>query len=221
MKKTILLVGGSGGLGLQLVEHLKDDYECILTRSSAVTDVKDAVTCDVTVEKDVQVVIDAFEPDIVIYLSVKNTDGLLHNRTDAGIKQQTDVNLFGFLNVIRYVTPLFKERNYGRLIYISSILSETPVRGAGIYSASKAFCDNIIRTYSLENSRYGITANSIQLGYFDGGLCDKVPTDLLESVIKAIPLRRLGTSKEFGNVVKSIIETEYINGSHISLTGGL
>jgi 3-oxoacyl-[acyl-carrier protein] reductase len=112
-----------------------------------------------------------------------------------------------------------REKKFGRVIYISSVLSKNPIRGTGIYSASKSFCDNLIRTYSLENSKYGITSNSIQLGYFDGGLTEKVPQEVLSNVLKMIPLKRLGMVSEMSNLVSTIIETEYINGTNLSITG--
>lgn len=211
MRKKILLFGGTGGLGIKLAEELKDGFDCTIIGSSI---------CDVTNEDKVKNFIEANKFDIIIYLSVKNIDGLLHKQSNDNVKEQLDVNIFGLLNVLRYATPKFKEQSFGRIIYISSILSERPIRGTGIYSASKAFCDNIIKTYSLENSRYGITANSIQLGYFEGGLTEKVPPEILENVIKSIPLKRLGTSREFANVVKTLIHTEYINGTKLSITGG-
>jgi NAD(P)-dependent dehydrogenase (short-subunit alcohol dehydrogenase family) len=113
-----------------------------------------------------------------------------------------------------------REKKFGRVIYISSVLSKNPIRGTGIYSASKAFCDNLIKTYSLENSKYGITANSIQLGYFDGGLTEKVPTEILDGVLKSIPLKRLGDVSEMSKLIKTIIDVEYINGTNLSITGG-
>lgn len=212
MKKKVLLIGGTGGLGKQLGKHLMDLYDCKIVGS---------IECDVTSESKVSSFLEKTDFDIIIYLSAKNIDGLIHKQSVDTIDFQLDVNIKGFLNVLRYATPKFKENKYGRLIYISSILSTNPVRGAGIYSASKAFCDNIVKTYSLENSKYGITANSIQLGYFQGGLSEKIPTEIMENVVDNIPLKRLGKTNEFGNLISMIIETEYMNGAWIQLNGGL
>lgn len=209
--KKVLLFGGTGGLGKQLVRELSYEYECISVGS------KD---CDVTDENVVKNVIETYDVDIIIYLSAKNIDGLIHNQTSETISSQINVNLNGFLNVLRYSTKLMRAKEYGRVIYISSVLSKTPIRGTGIYSASKAFCDNLIKTYSLENSKYGITANSIQLGYFEGGLTERVPSDILEGVISEIPLKRFGRVSEMAEIIKTIIKTEYINGTNISITGG-
>ena len=72
----------------------------------------------------------------------------------------------------------------------------------------------------MENSKYGITSNSIQLGYFEGGLTEKVPDEVLNNVLKSVSLKRLGRVNELSNLIKTIIETEYINGTNISITGG-
>lgn len=209
--KKVLLIGGTGGLGKQLSVELQTEFQCISVGS------KD---CNVTNEENVKDIIHLHNPDIVIYLSAKNIDGYLHKQSSESVNSQLNVSLIGLLNVLRYTTELMREKGYGRVIYISSILSKKPIRGTGIYSASKAFCDNLIKTYSLENSKYGITANSIQLGYFEGGLTDKVPSNILEGVLSKIPLKRLGNAYEMGDVVKTIIKTEYINGTNISVTGG-
>jgi 3-oxoacyl-[acyl-carrier protein] reductase len=210
--KKVLLIGGTGGLGIQLSEYLKNEYECISIGS------KD---CDVTNDLAVQNFFNIHtDIDIIIYLSVKNIDGLIHKQTSTSVNEQLNVNLTGFLNVLRSSTQKMRDRGFGRVIYISSVLSKKPIRGTGIYSASKAFCDSIIKTYSLENSKYGVTSNSIQLGYFEGGLTEKVPTDILENVKNTISLKRLGRVEEMVKLVKTIIETEYINGTTISITGG-
>ena len=209
--KKILLIGGTGGLGKQIELILKTEYECISVGSK---------NCDVTNEENVINVLNKTKPDIIIYLSVKNIDGLIHKQTNEDVTKQLNVNLIGFLNVLRNCTQNMRESGFGRIIYISSVLSKKPIRGTGIYSASKSFCDNIIKTYSLENSKYGITSNSIQLGYFDGGLTEKVPDNILQSVKNNIPLKRLGTVEEMTELIKTIIKTEYINGTNISITGG-
>lgn len=209
--KRILLFGGTGGLGSQLVNLLSTEYECVSIGSKI---------CDVTNDNSVKEFINKIDFDIIIYLSVKNIDGLIHKQTLDNVTKQLDVNLNGFINVIRHSTEKMRANKFGRIIYISSVLSKNPIRGTGIYSASKAFCDNLIKTYSLENSKYGITANSIQLGYFDGGLTERVPEDVLSNVLKSIPLKRLGYVSEMSNLIKTIIETEYINGTNISITGG-
>jgi len=210
--KKILFIGGTGGIGREIIKDLGNKFECISAGSKI---------CDVTDETKVSNYLDSIDFDVIVYLSVKNIDGLVHKQTNEIINQQLDVNVFGFLNVLRACTPKLREKGYGRVIYISSILSTKPIKGTGIYSASKSFCESIIRTHSLENTKYGITSNSIQLGYYDTGLIKKVPKHVLADVINAIPQKRLGNSAEISNLIETIINTEYINGTMITIAGGL
>lgn len=209
--KKILLFGGTGGIGKKIIESLDEKYECVSIGSKI---------CDVTNEEAVKNYLSEQEFDIIIYLSVKNIDGLIHKQTNEMVNEQLDVNLIGLLNVLRYSTNKLRVQKYGRIIYISSILAKKPMRGAGIYAASKSFCESLIKTYSLENGKYNITANSIQLGYFNEGLINQLPEDILNQVLNKITLKRLGDVKELANVIDMIINTEYINGTTISINGG-
>ena len=74
--KKILLFGGTGGIGSKITEILGDKYECVSVGSE---------TCDVTNEKLVEDLVNEHNFDIVIYLSVKNVDGLLHKQTNESI----------------------------------------------------------------------------------------------------------------------------------------
>lgn len=209
--KRILLIGGTSGIGQVLHSHLQNEFDCTSVGSK---------TCDVTNEEEVINYFSSNDFDIIIYLSVKNFDGQIHRQDNKTVKRQIDVNILGFLNVLRHCTEGLRRRKYGRIIYVSSVLADKPIRGTGIYSASKSFCESIIKTYSLENSRHGITANTIRLGYFDKGLTLKIPDEIIKEITDRIPLKRFGTISEITTLVKTIISTEYINGTTISITGG-
>jgi 3-oxoacyl-[acyl-carrier protein] reductase len=159
--------------------------------------------------------------DVVIYFSVVNYDNLITKLIDEEVNHAIDVNVKGFINVLKASGIEFKERSGGKVIYISSILSSDPIKGTGIYSASKSFCDTLVKVFSKENGKYGITCNSIQLGYFDGGLTYKVPENVLNEVKKQIPTGRFGNSNELSSVIDHIIQNDYLNGSIIKLSGGL
>ena len=60
--EKILLVGGTGGLGKQLTEHLELNYSCISVGSK---------TLDVTNEEQVKKFLEKTDFDVIIYLSVK------------------------------------------------------------------------------------------------------------------------------------------------------
>ena len=73
----------------------------------------------------------------------------------------------------------------------------------------------------MENAKYGITVNTVNLGYFDIGLIQEVPSEVLAEIIDRIPMARLGDPSNILNAVKFLIDSDYITGSQINLNGGL
>jgi NAD(P)-dependent dehydrogenase (short-subunit alcohol dehydrogenase family) len=205
MTKRLLLVGGTGGLGKQVYDILKDKYHV------------DSFGSDMSIQEPLKMGLDY---DIVINLATINIDGLFTNLMDSDIEKMIQVNVIGHSHVCAACIPYMKLKGYGRIIYISSILGDNPIKGTSIYAAGKKFCETLTRTIGLENAKYGITANSIALGYFNGGLTNKVPEKILEKVLSTNPLKRLGNVEEICNAIEFIVNTEYFNASTLKLDGG-
>lgn len=211
MKNKIVIFGGTSGLSKQVIPDLESNGFHVNALSSTDCDVRDYNNVFNQIKNS----------DITLYFSVVNYDNLISNLIDEQVNHAIDVNIKGFINVCRASSHLYSEKKYGRLIYISSILSASPIKGTSIYSSSKSFCDTMIKVFAQEYGKNNVTANSIQLGYFDGGLTYKVPENVLETVKKNIPNKRLGLPNELSLMINQIIQNEYLNGSVIKLTGGL
>ena len=112
-------------------------------------------------------------------------------------------------------------KEFGRIILISSVLSEKVVAGTALYSGSKCFIDNLVKTASVENISKGVTCNSLRLGYFDGGMCHRLPEKFVEPIKNSIGLKRWGSIEELHKTVDYLIETEYITGQNINISGGI
>ena len=113
------------------------------------------------------------------------------------------------------------EKKYGRIISISSIFSELNVPKNSIYCATKAFVDRFISNANKENIKYGVTCNSIQLGYWDGGMCHRVEEKYQEMAKEKIGLKRWGSIEELYNTVNYIVDNEYVCGVNLRIDGGL
>lgn len=213
--KKILIVGGSGGLGNQVVNLMTSKYE-ITSVSSKNFDIKNISECEnFFIDKNF---------DIIINFAGVNYDTLIHKINSdniENIQNLLDVNIRGTINLISTVLKTMREKKYGRIILISSVLSEKNVIGTGIYSGCKSFIDKFVKNVSLENIKYGITANTIQLGYFDGGMTYKIPQQYLVSIKKTIGLERFGSIDELVNTIDFIINNEYVTGINIKIDGGL
>lgn len=213
LSSKLVIFGGTGGLGKAITPLLEKDFP-VLPIGSSVLNVADERLVEKFFKKE------KYIPNI-IYMSGCNYDSVLHKLESNSVTAQLEVNIKGFLNILRYGLPLMRENNYGRIIYISSILAERPIPGTGVYAATKAFNDNIVRTCALENAKYGITCNSLQLGYFNAGLTYKVPQDILAKVLDKTPMKRLGNADDLITAIRFILNSPYLTGVNLPLSGGL
>lgn len=212
--KDLVLFGGTGGIGKQLTPLLEKKYNVLSVGS--IVDVSDELT--------IQGFINRTNPDIVINLSGKKYDVFLNevNFYDLMmINEMIDVNIKGNINILTSCLPKMIEKGWGRIIGISSIFSQINVPKNGIYAASKAFMERLYSTANRENAKFGVTCNTIQLGFWDGGMCYRVDEHIQEKAKQKIPLKRWGTIEELYNTIDFIIENEYISGTNLKMDGGL
>ena len=215
MGKNMLILGSSGGLGKQVTEHFKKVYNVTALNS------KDL---DITNFQEVESYFIENEYDIVLNFAGYNYDCFLHKYDSSIIGEANkilDVNVRGTINLLSSCLPAMRRNQYGRIVLISSVLTQSPVLGTSVYSASKNFIDGIVRAVTFENLNKGITCNSIQLGYFDGGMTYQIPQEIRNSMISKIPLKRLGRVDELCEAIEFLVGVEYAAGINLSLNGGV
>jgi 3-oxoacyl-[acyl-carrier protein] reductase len=126
------------------------------------------------------------------------------------------VNLRSAFLVTHAFLPTMRLRNWGRLIYISSVAAQVGGVVGPHYAASKAGLAGLAHAYAALLARDGITANVIAPALID--------TEMVRDNPKAqpglIPLGRFGTPEEVADVVVSIASNGYITGQTINVNGG-
>lgn len=207
--KKIVLIGGTGGLGQELCEILKEKYEIFSSGSNI----------NIFHYELLESYLNKIDPDIIINLATVSENALLEKNYN--YEKTFQVNIQGHLNLITCSLNLDKKKNNRRFIYISSVLAKSPQKGAALYSAGKRFCESLIESAVLETKGENCTYNSIRLGYFDKGLINQVPQSLLEKIIETIPCKKLGQVCEISSLIECIIENPYINKSTLTLDGGI
>lgn len=212
--KKITFFGGSSGLGSQVIPYLQSKYDVSSIGSKVVNLIKN---------DDITNYFDINSPDIVIIFSNYNYNSFLHKYKDNEneLAKQVDINILGVTKCLSYALDSMRKNKYGRIILASSITVDKSVMGTGMYAATKAYYENLVKTICLENASKNITANCIQLGYMDGGLTYTLSEEFLQKTISQIPSNRLGTPEEIFKTIDFLIDNSYINGTTIKLTGGL
>jgi len=132
-------------------------------------------------------------------------------------------NLSGAFYMTKALLEHMIERNYGRIVNISSVIGETGNVGQANYAASKSGLFGFSKSLALEMARKGITVNCVAPGFIGTEMVEAIPKAVLDTVVERIPMRRLGTPDEVARVVRFLLEDEsgYITGAVYTVNGGL
>lgn len=160
-------------------------------------------------------------------------DGMLvkKDRTTGAVKSMSlknwqmviDVDLTGPFLCTRALASRMLENDAqggGVIVNISSIARYGNM-GQGNYSAAKAglVADTVV--WAKELSRYGIRVGAIAPGFVDTPILQGMKPEVLEKMLKVVPLRRVGSPDEILAGIKFIIECDYFTGRCIDIDGGM
>ena len=181
-QKVWFVTGASKGLGLSLVKRLltegykvaatSRDAEALRTEVGHSGDGFLPLQVNLTDNNSVAEAIAAIVAklgtiDVVVNNAGYGQLGTLEELTDEEARKNFDVNVFGSLNVIRNVMPVFRAKRSGAFFNISSIagfLGTFP--GWGIYNATKFAVAGFTEALSAEAKSLGISATIVYPGYF-------------------------------------------------------
>jgi acetoacetyl-CoA reductase len=150
-------------------------------------------------------------------------DTMFHRMTPEQWGAVINTNLSSLFNMCRPVIEGMRERNFGRIINVSSINGQKGQMGQTNYSAAKAGEIGFTKALAQENARKGITVNAICPGYIGTEMVRAVPQDVLEkSILPHIPVGRLGEPEEVARCVMFLASDEsgFITGSTLTANGG-
>jgi len=149
-------------------------------------------------------------------------DGVLHKMAEAQWHDVIETNLTSCFNMSRAVITGMRERGFGRIINISSINGQKGQFGQTNYSAAKAGMLGFTKALALESAAKGITVNAICPGYIATDMTSSMKQDVLESIIRQIPVARMGEPKEIADIVAFLASDKagFINGATITTNGG-
>jgi len=188
-----------------------------------------ALKMDVTNREQVKQVVDHVVQEFgSLDILVNNAGTLDHmgtvdNQVDALWDRDLKVNLTGAFNVSKAVWPHMKQRNWGRIIMMSSIAGALGGFGQASYSTTKAGLVGLARTLALEGARYNITVNAIVPGIIGTEAFKMGRPDMNERMIKRVALRRPGEPEDIANAITFLCSPAagYITGVALPVTGGL
>ena len=159
--------------------------------------------------------------DILVNNAGITRDAPFHKMTLEHWQQVIDVDLTSAFNVTRQVWDGMRERNFGRVVNISSINGQKGQFTQANYSAAKAGLIGFTRALAYEGAKKGITSNAVAPGYIDTEMLQAVKPEVLEGIIATIPVGRLGKAEEIASICVYLASDEaaFINGATMTVNG--
>jgi 2-hydroxycyclohexanecarboxyl-CoA dehydrogenase len=138
-----------------------------------------------------------------------------------------EINFKGGLRVTRAVLPGMVGRGWGRIVNIGSDAGRVGSSLESVYSGAKGGVIAFTKTIAREVARSGVTANVVCPGPTKTAFLDRIAGEggerLVESLTRAVPMRRLGEPEDVAAAVAFLASEEagYITGQTLSVSGGL
>jgi NAD(P)-dependent dehydrogenase (short-subunit alcohol dehydrogenase family) len=240
--RVALVTGGSKGLGKAMARGFAEAGADVIISSRHENELRAAldeigqgtsgrheyIVADMTSRKDVaHLAAEALKRfgrvDIVVNNAGGNTPQPLDKITDADWDRVIELNLTSCMALSRALAPQMKERRWGRIIHISSIMALASKEGRNAYSATKAALIGMARASALDLGRDNITVNCIAPGPF---LTD-LPGNLLSADEKKVfadrtALGRWGDPRELAGPALLLASEagSYITGAVLVVDGG-
>lgn len=177
--KTLLLTGGSSGIGLHTVQLFAAKGWTVfeLSRSGKTTQYVTHIDCDVTddesVEKAVGEVMQRTNHiDVVISNAGFGISGPIEFTSTAEAQKQFDVNFFGAFRLTKAVLPILRKQGSGRIIFTSSVAADLSIPYQSFYSASKSALNAMALALANEVRSFGIRVSVLMPGDVATGFTD-------------------------------------------------
>jgi 3-oxoacyl-[acyl-carrier protein] reductase len=118
----------------------------------------------------------------------------------------------------RAVRPMIRAR-YGRIVNVASVVGPRANAGQANYAAAKAGLIGFTKTVAAEVARRGVTVNAVAPGFIETDMTKDLP----ETVLEAIPARRVGAPEEVGAAVRFLASEDagYVTGTTLFVDGGM
>jgi 3-oxoacyl-[acyl-carrier protein] reductase len=240
--KVALVTGGSRGIGRAIALALADAGADVAVNYTANPQAaretceavrargrrSQAYKANVSIDEENHAMIGAIRKDLGPILVLVNNAGI--TRDKSFVKMTGDlwnevlaVNLTGQAMVTHEVLRDMFEANWGRVIFMTSVVGQIGNFGQSNYAVAKGGLISLTRTLAREVAKKGVTVNAVAPGFIATDMTAKVPESVLEQVRQMTPVGRLGEAEEVAHAVRFLASprSAYITGEVINVNGGM
>ena len=216
--RTVLVTGGSRGIGRAIAECFRAHGHVVHTPSRSEMDLADATAIRRFSESDV-----ASNVDVLVNNAAENVPSRLERIAPQTLARALDVNVSGPFLLTRYLGTAMASRGWGRIVNISSVYSMVSRAGRTMYTTAKSAINGLTRSTAVELGSRGVLVNAVCPGLVDTDLTRQNNSpDEIAALRAQIPLGRLADPEEIASLVYFLgsDENSYVTGQVIAIDGG-
>ena len=239
--KSILVTGGARGIGRAAAIRLASEgarvaVNYVSNRKAADDTVKQIAVAGgqaVAVQGDVSRADDVAKMVSAAREAIGPLDMLVHSAgisivepasevTWATWRKTMDVNLDGTFHVVYAVKDEMIQREFGRIVLLSSIAALRERENQVHYSASKAAVIAMTRCLAQAWAKHNIRINCICPGLIDTEMAQTLSLETQQNILANTPMKRLGRPEEIANVIRFLLsdESSFMTGQTVVASGG-
>jgi 3-oxoacyl-[acyl-carrier protein] reductase len=219
--KTVLITGGSRGLGLAIAHKLlAEGYQVIAVSRSCPDGLREAMErfcgmlhyeyCDFAELEGIHEFARRIgEKYGRLYGLVNNAavgyDSVLATMHERDISTLLRINLEAPILLTKYLLRPMLINGKGRVVNVSSIIASSGFSGLSVYAASKAGLIGFTKSLAREVGRADITVNAVAPGYMETEMTSGLQGDKLKSIVRRSPLRCLPTVDDVAPAVSYLM----------------
>ncbi len=240
--KTALVTGGSRGIGRSICLALASDGANIAVNyasnekaaAETIAMLKDkgvearAYKANVANDADNHAMFDGIRKDFGKVDILVNNAGITRDKTFSKMtyelwREVLDVNLTGQAMVTHEALKDMTKSEWGRVVFITSIVGQTGNFGQTNYAAAKGALIALAKSLAREVARKNVTVNAVAPGFIETDMTSGVPEAVLDSVRQMTPVGRLGRPEEIAEAVRFLcgMRAGYVTGEVINVNGGM
>ena len=236
--KVAIVTGGTRGIGYEIVKKFLDNKAKVVLFGSREDSVKKAVSSlneegyDVfglypnlsnleEVKSAYDEVVNKYgKIDILVNNAGVSSATPIEKYTEEEYEKIVDINIKAVYNCSKVMVEYLKE-NGGVIINTSSMVSIYGQPSGVMYPASKYAVNGITKSLARELGKYNIRVNAVAPGITETDMVKNLPKEMIEPLIKTIPLGRIGKPEDVANAFLFLASdmASYVTGEILSVDG--